>query len=350
LAWRHRPLSEHEHAKVAADFAATLHHGAGDDAFWRFAGQVAAADQPPAPAQLGVWLEQAGIEGTRWKHWLTSPTASEQVRRDLRLAGQFNVRSTPTSFVNGLRVEGSKPYAELRQIVDRERRAALATLAAGTPPNKLYVTRTKKNLINLGPDVVLRACPKVGKSPTRGRHDALVTIVEFADFECEYCKRAQPTLTALLARYPETLRLVWKNFPLEQHARARPAAALAMEVFEQRGDRHFWPLHDALFKAAPALSEGVLLDLARAATLPADDASQALRGAERAPALLRDVALAEKLSVTGTPTFFVNGRRLAGARPLREFRALVDEELKIAERLLKSGTARENMYRTLCGG
>ncbi len=350
LAWRHRPLAEHAHARVAADFAATLQQGAGDDAFWRFVGQIAAAEQPPAVPALRAWLEQAGIEGTQWQKWLASPAASEHVERDLRLAGQFNVRSTPTSFVNGVRVEGSRPYAELRQIFDQERRAALAALASGAEPSKLYLTRTKKNLINLGPDVVMRACPKPGKSPARGAKDALVTIVEFADFECEYCKRAQPTLRALLARYPQTLRIVWKNFPLEQHARARAAAALAMEVHEQRGERHFWQVHDLLFKAAPDLSEAALLDVARGAALSADDARQTLRNAERAPVVLRDVALGEKLSVSGTPTFFVNGRRIAGARPLHEFRALVDEELKIAQRLLESGTAREDVYRTLCGG
>lgn len=349
LAWRHRPLTEHEHARVAADFAATLQQGAGDEAFWRFLGQLAAAEQPPAVPALKGWLEQAGIEGAQWQKWLASPAASEHVARDLRLAGQFNVRSTPTSFVNGLRIEGSKPYAELRQIFDRERRAALATLASGTEPSKVYLTRTKKNLINLGPDVVLRACPKLGKSPARGAKDALVTIVEFADFECEYCKRAQPTLSALLVRYPQTLRVVWKNFPLEQHARAKPAAALAMEVYEQRGERQFWQVHDVLFKAAPDLSEAALLDIARGAAVSADDAQRTLRHADRAAAVLRDVALGEKLSVTGTPTFFVNGRRIAGARPPREFRALVDEELKIAQRLLESGTARGDLYRTLCG-
>jgi protein-disulfide isomerase len=349
LAWRHRPLSEHEHARVAADFAATLQQGAGDDAFWRFLGQVAAAEQPPAVPALRAWLEHSGIEGTQWQKWLASPAASEHVARDLRLAGQFNVRSTPTSFVNGLRVDGSKPYAELRQLVERERRAAVATLASGTEPHKLYLIRTKKNLINLGPDVVLRACPKIGKSPARGAKDALVTIVEFADFECEYCKRAQPTLRALLARYPQTLRLVWKNFPLEQHARAKPAAALAMEVYEQRGERQFWQLHDVLFKAAPDLSEPALLNIARAATLSAEDAEKTLRRAEQASAVLRDVALGEKLAVSGTPTFFVNGRRIAGARPQREFHALIDEELKVAGRLIKSGTARDAVYRTLCG-
>ncbi|HMJ13363.1 MAG TPA: thioredoxin domain-containing protein [Polyangiaceae bacterium] len=349
LAWRHRPLSEHEHARVAADFAATLHASAGDESFWRFAAQVAAAEKPASVPELELWLERAGIERKHWQGWLASPVPSEHVARDLSLAGQYNVRNTPTSFVNGLRVEGSKPYAELSQIVERERGAAMATLASGTEPGALYLTRTKKNLINLGADVAQRACPKVGKSPARGARDALVTIVEFADFECEYCKRVEPTLNALLARYPDTLRHVWKNFPLEQHARAKPAAVLAVEIHEQRGERQFWQAHAALFKAAPNLSDAALLDVARDVALGADVARESLRRTGQSAAVLRDVALGEKLGVSGTPTFFVNGRRLAGARPQQEFRKLIDEELKIAQRLLKSGTARENVYRVLCG-
>ena len=82
----------------------------------------------------------------------------------------------------------------------------------------------------------------------RGKATAPVTIVEFADFQCPFCGRVEPTLSRSLAHYGDKVRLVWKHNPLPFHPRAEPAAELAIEARAQKGDKGFWAAHDLLFR------------------------------------------------------------------------------------------------------
>jgi protein-disulfide isomerase len=349
IAWRHRPLPDHVHARPAAEFAARVHLSSGPDAFWSLIEQAAGSSAAPTEAELMRWRGSADVPKSQKSHAADAKLAAERVSRDLDLAGRYDVRSTPTFFINGTRVEGTRSYAQMRQLIDAERKASRFLLAQGIARSELYSTRAKKNLINVGPDVIERTCPKIAGSPVRGAPSAPVTLVEFSDFECEYCKRAQPSLSSLLARYGKDLRLVWKNFPLEQHTRARAAAALAVRAYEERGERGFWQVHDDLFLSAPDLGEATLLRIAKRASLNPEAARDALRLAERNTSIARDVALGEKLEVSGTPTFFINGRRLAGARAASEFRAVIEEELSVARRLIAAGTPLDKVYSVLCG-
>lgn len=349
IAWRNRPLPEHSLARPAALSAAALHADFGNDVFWNWIEQASVSSAPPSEAELGRWLERSGAPAGSKPSPAAERLAEERLTRDLELAGRFNVRATPTFFINGIRVEGNKPYGELRRLVDHELKTALGALAMGVRRSDLYTARTNKNFINVGRDVIERTCPKVAGSPARGAADALVTLVEFSDFECEYCKRAEPTLLALLGRYPKQLRVIWKNFPLDQHPNAGAAAALAMEIFGVRGDRGFWQAHEALFKLSPDFDEPSFLAIAKSAALAPEVARDALHRAERAAAVAKDVALGEKLGVSGTPTFFIDGRRISGARPLPEFIHMIDEELALTRALVAAGTPSDKVYAVLCG-
>ena len=88
----------------------------------------------------------------------------------------------------------------------------------------------------------------VGTSPVLGKPGALVTIIEFSDFQCPYCSKVEPTLKGLRAKYGDKIRTVWKNEPLPFHNRAEPAAELAMEARAQKGDAGFWAAHDKMFE------------------------------------------------------------------------------------------------------
>src|ERR1019366_9263687 len=102
----------------------------------------------------------------------------------------------------------------------------------------------------------------VGSSPDRGSATALVTIVEFADFQCPFCARVEATLESLRHKYGDKIRIVWKNEPLPFHPNAEPAAEAALEVRAERGDAGFWSMHDKLFAAQRDLSPDVLAKLA----------------------------------------------------------------------------------------
>src|ERR1043165_3670325 len=99
--------------------------------------------------------------------------------------------------------------------------------------------------------------------PMRGVPSALVTVVEFSDFECPFCKREASVMKELLADYPEDVRLVWKDCPLPVHAQAEPAAELARAARASQGDAGFWKAHDALYESQSELGENLFRSIAK---------------------------------------------------------------------------------------
>jgi len=183
----------------------------------------------------------------------------------------------------------------------------------------------------------------VGKSPSRGPKDALVTLVVFSDFECPYCKRLAPTFDELTKRYPNELRIVFKQNPLPFHADAGPAAELALEAFAQGKDKAFWQVHDALF-AAETLDEQALEGIAKGAKLDVTRALAAVREKKHLASIAMDQELAESVEANGTPTSFLNGVKLGGARPIEDFVEAVDAALVRAKALRAKGVPPAKVY------
>jgi protein-disulfide isomerase len=172
--------------------------------------------------------------------------------------------------------------------------------------------------------------------PSLGPADAPVTIVEFSDFQCPFCRRAQPTVKQLLAQYPTQVRLAYAHYPLPNHPWARPAA-IATECAASQDPSLFWTLHDAYFENQGQLNPGNVLEFTRThlsgsgidltawntcATDTASEGNQAAVGAIEA-----QMELGQRLDLSGTPAFFVNGTLLSGAKPLEEFVQAVEAAL-----------------------
>jgi protein-disulfide isomerase len=174
----------------------------------------------------------------------------------------------------------------------------------------------------------------IGSSPALGKKTALVTIVEFGDFQCNFCQRADKTLADLRAQYGDDLRVVWKNEPMAMHPRAKPAAELAMDAVDQKKD--FWGVHDDLFAAQSSLDDATLANIASS------------RGVKRTTthhkSLDDDHALAVSLGVTATPVFFVNGRKIVGAQGAGAFKKIIDAELAFTRAYVANGTKPEAVY------
>jgi protein-disulfide isomerase len=181
--------------------------------------------------------------------------------------------------------------------------------------------------------------PASASAPARGPADARVTIVEYAEFQCPFCARAQPTLARILARWPNDVRIVWKNQPLPFHQHARPAARLAMAAHAQG---KFWTLHDTLFENQRALDADALARYGQAIGVETPPA-----GGKVDAAIEADVAEAARVGANGTPTFFVNGRVLAGAQPFEKFEAVILEELAAADRAIQRGVPRARVYEAM---
>lgn len=145
----------------------------------------------------------------------------------------------------------------------------------------------------------------------RGSDEAPVTLVEYGDFECPNCGRAESVVRELVSEFGHDLRYVFRHLPL---ADVHPRAQLAAEAAEAAADQGaFWPMHDLLFAHQDALEPKHLISYARQLELDVDRFTEQLRRHEHAGRIASDVDDADLSGVSGTPTFFVNGLRHQGA-------------------------------------
>lgn len=160
--------------------------------------------------------------------------------------------------------------------------------------------------------------------PVLGPSDAPITIVEFSDFQCPYCKRAQSTLSEVMKKYEGKVKLVYRDFPLANHPDAIDAARAARCAGEQG---KFWEYHDQIFANQSKLKRDDLKKYAADLSLNQQPFDACLDSDRYAAEVQRDMDDGQKLGVSGTPTFFIEGRRLTGAQPLEKFTELIDDEL-----------------------
>jgi protein-disulfide isomerase len=192
------------------------------------------------------------------------------------------------------------------------------------------------------PDTTVWRLPVEG-SPTAGSPDALVTLVEFSDYQCPFCQRAHVTIQQLQKDYGSRLRVVMKEFPLTTiHPMARGAALAALAAGAQG---KYWEMHDKLFANQRALDPASVEGYARELGLDMARFQQDLANPRSVATIERDTELGGGLGVNSTPAVFVNGRRLpGGAVPIESFKALIDEELGKAEAMVRAGTPPGNVY------
>ncbi len=161
--------------------------------------------------------------------------------------------------------------------------------------------------------------------PSIGPANAPITLVEFADFQCPFCRQwEQQTYQPLLAAYPGKIRFVYRDFPLTSiHPNAMPAAEAAQCANEQG---QFWPFHDKLF-GGETLSADVYNQYAQQLNLDMTKFAQCISTHKFAQQIQADSDFATNLGVNSTPTFFINGLALVGAQPLEAFKSVIDKEL-----------------------
>jgi protein-disulfide isomerase len=179
--------------------------------------------------------------------------------------------------------------------------------------------------VHLEPPPVVRVDVPIDGAAVKGARDAPVTIVEFSDFHCPFCKRVVTTLKQLETKYPGKVRLVFRDLPLDQ---LHPGARRAHEAARCAKDQgKFWEYHDALFANEPDSSPARLGGYARQVGLDLAKFDACVAGGTHAAAVQKDVDEATRLGLNGTPAFFINGELLSGAQPLERFVAVIDREL-----------------------
>jgi protein-disulfide isomerase len=197
----------------------------------------------------------------------------------------------------------------------------------GAQRREAFVNELKakyKTAILLRPPVVDVA---TAGRPEKGGKNAPVTIIEFSDYECPFCRRAEGVVDQVVTTYGDKVKVVFRDFPLPFHANARPAAEAA-NCAASMGK--FWEYHGKLFANQQALEPDKLNAYATEVGLDQQKFAECLAKKPHAAAIDKDIEDGQRVGVSGTPAFFINGRMLSGAQPFDKFKELIDEELAAA--------------------
>jgi protein-disulfide isomerase len=177
----------------------------------------------------------------------------------------------------------------------------------------------------------------VNDAPRRGSQNAPVLLVEFADYECPYCRAVHPEVEKLQDEFGDRLAFAFKDFPLPMHANAAKAAEAARCAGAQG---KFGGFHDLLFAKGKKMDVAQLKEDARALGLDAAQFARCLDSNEQTGAVRSDLAQAQRLGLTGTPAFFINGHFLSGAVKYSTLREIVEQQLAASETSAKTSASK----------
>lgn len=164
--------------------------------------------------------------------------------------------------------------------------------------------------------------------PVKGDPEADVVVVEFADFQCPYCKEASKIMAKAHEKYGDKIAIYYKNFPLAAHPFGELAARAGLAAHQQG---KFWKMHDLLFEHQKTLNEEKIIDLARRAGLNVEKFKGDLRNPEVHSMVALDKSEGEQAGISGTPTIFINGRRFLGDGTEQGLFDAIEAALKEAE-------------------
>jgi protein-disulfide isomerase len=285
-------------------------------------------------------FREASEDGAPAKLYELRSQAVEEMVDEQLLAAEAKARGLSVEDLTQLEVSKAKPVeqAEIQQfydqikarlgktpmeaVTDQIRQRLQAQRQAETRQAFVAGLREKANVsIAIEPPRIEVAA----EGPSLGPANAPVTIVEFSDYQCPFCKRAEPTVHEVAKRYPEQVRIVYRHFPLDNiHPEARPAAEAAACAHDQG---KFWEYHALVFQSSPKLAKDQLRELAGQAKLDVAAFDACVADGRTRARVEADVAAGREAGVSGTPAFYVNGIPLSGARSLDEFVKLIDREL-----------------------
>jgi protein-disulfide isomerase len=355
IVWKHQPLPFHKNARPAHEAAATVMGLAGSDAFWKFHDSAFANQKDLTPENFEKWAVAAGVDLAKFKEAYAAKKFASKVDDDMKMAKTVGATGTPAFRINGVTVSGAQPFDKFKEVIDAQLEEAKKLTASGVKALDVYVQLTNKNQTAQPEqkakqqdaeeeDKSVWKVPVFPDDPVKGPKDALVTIIEFSEFQCPFCKRVGETLAKVQETYKDDVRFVWKDNTLPFHPRAKPAAILARHAYKTKGDKAFWEAHDALFESQPKLEDADLEAVAGKIGLPWDAVKAAIDANKYADKLDSSQEVANDFQARGTPHFFINGVRLSGAQPFDKFKAAIDEQLTKAKAAVARGVPKAKVY------
>jgi protein-disulfide isomerase len=358
IVWKHNPLPFHKKAMPAHEASVAAMELGGSEAFWKFHDLAFANQKELTPENFEKWAGEIGLDVAKFKAKLSDKSLGAKVQADLASNRKIGVTGTPAFRINGVTLSGAQPFDRFKAVIDEELKKAEELVKKGTPKKDVSAKLTKQNFKEApAPDPAKAGDKQPPKDdttvwkvaiadddPARGPKDALVTIVMWSDYQCPFCSRVEPTLKQIEEKFGKDVRIVWKDNALPFHKEAKPAANLAIAAYKKGGNDLFWKAHGLLFENQKALGEDTYKTIAGKLGLAPDAVLADIKANKYGPKIDASMDQASDLNARGTPHFFINGRRLSGAQPFAKFEELVNEQLKIAQGLVKAGTPRDKVY------
>ena len=355
IVWKNQPLPFHKKALPAHIASALVNDLAGSDAFFKFHDLAFKNQKALTPENLKKWAIESGVKAADYDKSIKDPKYAAKVKKDQAEAQATGATGTPAFRINGVALSGAQPFPKFKAVIDAQLAEAKKLVAGGTKPEAVYPAlvainakqspKAKKK--ERPKDTTIWAVPVFEDDPKKGAKEPLVTIVEFSEFQCPYCKRVLPTTTKIIETYGKDVQIVWKDNPLGFHPRAQPASNAARAIYEAKGDEGFWKAHDAIFAGQPKLNDPDLKAAVADLGVPWATVEAAIKSNKYADKFEQSQDIAQEFNARGTPHFFVNGLRVTGALPFEEFKKTIDAQLKKAKDLVAKGTPRAKVYEAI---
>ena len=318
-------------------FGASLPAEAADDLLAEVDGVAITAEEveKPLASQLSKLEEQIyNLKLQRLEALINDKlVAKEAAKRKLTVPALLDVEVTAkVGLVTEQEIE--KFYQDNKAQIKGEQAQLREQIRAFLQNQKLAAKREEflrslraqvKVVVNLKAPPIQRVEVSVQGAPFKGGEKAAVTIVEFSDFHCPFCRQVMSTLAKLESQYGEKVKLVFRDFPIEN---LHPGATKAHEAARCANEQgKFWPYHDKLFAAPPNSSPEFFKGIAKEVGLNTNAFETCLGSGKYQAAIKQDIDDGNRAGVGGTPAFFINGRLVSGAQPLDVFARMIDDEL-----------------------
>lgn len=370
LVYKHYPLPSNKGAKRAAEAVYCVMKTSGVATFWKihdkfFQSMDGYDDKTLVAAAISV-----GADAAKVKACMGDPKQLAPLAADMTLGTAIGVDGTPAFYINGKKIAGAQPLDIFKKMVDAALAKAQAAVKSGVKPADVYTHLTGKGhnkvqLLKGGPgghgpaddhnhggppqldDKVIFRVPVTRNDPARGPKDALVTIVEFADFQSPSCAAVGQALQKIAKAFPTDVRLVFRSFPMPSHPDAALAAEAALAVRAQKGDKGFFEYHDKLYANLRNLGRPVLEKLAKEMGVDLLRFKKALDSHTYKAQVDADRRFAETMGVPGTPALYINGRVVMGLPAPEALNKRITDAIAAAKKIVAKGTPRATLYDTL---
>lgn len=342
IAFINLPLKFHKKAKPLAIGAMAAHR---QNKFWEMYDIIFSNKAQWKKAEdINEWFvekaKELKLDIAKFKKDLKNKTVAGYVDTDIKLAKKIGIRGTPGTLVNGRFISGSMPLGTFKRVIDEEIEKAMPLIEKGLKGDSLYKELTKDGLdkvVKEGKDKKRKNPFKKydiklsGKEPWMGNDKAPVTIIEFTEHQCPFCKKGSKAIKNVVKEYGDKVKLVFKHLPLSFHKQALPAALFTIAVKNSYGNKKFFEMSELLFenqrewkkdhmKAFEKYSKKLGLDWKKI--------EKTMKAPETKTILNHDMSEAATNNIKSVPAFIINGKLISGAKKDVYFKAVIDKALK----------------------